>query len=76
MMDSTPRIYFYSAQKYDQAFFEAANTAHGFNLAFTDAPLNADTARLADAGVRTVALQNVAAVSRDEVCDNELTRRL
>lgn len=46
-MKSAMRIYFYSAQKYDQAFFEQANTAHGFELAFTESPLNADTARLA-----------------------------
>ena len=47
MTNSAMRIYFYSAQKYDQTFFEQANTAHGFDLAFTESPLNADTARLA-----------------------------
>lgn len=47
MTDASRRIYFFSAQKYDQAFFEQANTPYGFELAFTESPLNADTARLA-----------------------------
>ena len=42
------RIYFFSAQKYDREFMERTNGHHGFELAFTESPLNADTARLAN----------------------------
>ncbi|RZU98688.1 2-hydroxyacid dehydrogenase [Spiribacter vilamensis] len=42
------RIYFFSAQKYDREFMERGNENHGFELAFTESPLNADTARLAN----------------------------
>ncbi|MCP1673770.1 D-lactate dehydrogenase [Natronocella acetinitrilica] len=41
------RIRFYSAQKYDEQFFTAANAAFGFELHFSEAKLDADTARLA-----------------------------
>jgi len=47
LIQPTPRLYFYSAQQYDRAFFDQANAAHGFELAYTESPLNADTARLA-----------------------------
>lgn len=42
------RIRFFSAQKYDRQFFERANHDFGFELTFSESPLNADTARLAN----------------------------
>ena len=42
------RIYFFSAQRYDREFMERANADQGFELVFTESPLNADTARLAN----------------------------
>lgn len=41
------RIRFFSAQKYDRTFFEQTNARYGFDLAFAESPLDADTARLA-----------------------------
>ena len=42
------RIDFFSAQQYDRRFLERANEHHGFEMVFTELPLNADTARLAN----------------------------
>ena len=47
-MESNMRIYFFSAQKYDREFMERTNEHYGFELVFTESPLNADTARLAN----------------------------
>ncbi|WP_114417262.1 2-hydroxyacid dehydrogenase [Marinospirillum perlucidum] len=42
------RICFFSAQKYDQQFFDQANQQYGFELVYQEAALDASTARLAE----------------------------
>ncbi len=44
------RIRFFSARRYDEQFFAAANEAHGFQLNFSELPLRAETAPLVENG--------------------------
>lgn len=52
------RITFFSAQKYDQRFFNAANQHYGYNLDYQDAGLTSATARLAEGADAVCAFVN------------------
>lgn len=52
------RIRFFSAQKYDRQFFDAANQHFGFTLDYLESPLSAQTARLAEGADAVCAFVN------------------
>jgi len=52
------RVSFFSAQKYDQRFFDAANQHFGFSLDYQEAGLSATTARLAEGADAVCAFVN------------------
>lgn len=52
------RVGFFSAQKYDQRFFDAANQKLGFTLDYQEAALSASTARLAEGADAVCAFVN------------------